>query len=174
MKIIIFDFEVFKYDTLLGCKIVNNDGSLDIFQTWNIEEIKKFYNDNLKSMWVGHNCIGYDNIIMETILKGGNPYKKSKEIVKEGNRVKAHLPIQTYDLMNGFYSLKTTEYIVGKNISESEVDFDLDRPLTDEEKKLTESYNRDDLEQTYDNFLATTESFFLRLEIIKEFAFKRK
>ena len=40
MKIIIFDFEVFKYDTLLGCKIVNNDGSLDIFQTWNIEEIK--------------------------------------------------------------------------------------------------------------------------------------
>ena len=169
MKIIIFDFEVLKYDTLLGCKIINNDGSLDIFQTWDVEEIKKFYNDNLTSMWVGHNCIGYDNIIMETILKRGNPYKKSKEIVKEGNRAKAHLPIQTYDLMNGFYSLKTTEYIVGKNISESEVDFDLDRPLTDEEKKLTESYNRDDLEQTYDNFLATMNTFSLRLEIMKEF-----
>ena len=40
--------------------------------------------------------------------------------------------------MNGFYSLKTTEYIVGKNISETSVDFDLDRPLTDEEKKLTD------------------------------------
>ena len=50
------------------------------------------------------------------------------------------------------YSLKVTELYDGKNISESEVDFDIDRPLTEEEKLLTEKYNRDDLEQTHSNF----------------------
>ena len=71
--------------------------------------------------------------------------------------------------MKGFYSLKTTECVVGKNISETPVDFNLDRPLTEEERLLTESYNRDDLEQTRDNFYAQFDDFALRLDNIKEF-----
>lgn len=169
MNILIFDFEVFKYDTLLGAKLICENGTTQIVQLWGIDEIKQFYKDQISWLWVGHNNIGYDNLILECIVNGGNPYKKSQAIVGEGIKPRCSLPIQTYDLMNGFYSLKTTEYVVGKNISETVVSFDLDRPLTDEEKRLTESYNRDDLEQTYDNFLATMNTFSLRLEIMKEF-----
>lgn len=41
-NIIIFDFEVFKYDTLLGAIVLRDDNS-EIFQTWNLAEMRKFY-----------------------------------------------------------------------------------------------------------------------------------
>ena len=41
MKIIIFDFEVFKYDVLLGAIILDNNKDPEYFQTWDKEEIKK-------------------------------------------------------------------------------------------------------------------------------------
>lgn len=65
--------------------------------------------------------------------------------------------------------LKTVECAVGKDISTSEVDFSLNRPLTAEEKALTESYNRDDLDQTLDDFYDTISEFTLRLDVINEF-----
>ena len=40
MKVIVFDFEVFKYDTLLGVYDVNEK---KFYQTWNLEEIRRFY-----------------------------------------------------------------------------------------------------------------------------------
>lgn len=170
MKIIIFDYEVFKYDTLLGTLSIDENNQITCKQIWDLDEIKQFYNDNQQSLWVGHNNLGYDDIILESQIKGQNTYKRSKQIVSDNIRYKARLPILTYDSMLGFYSLKVTECIVGKNIHESDVDFDTDRPLTDEEKQKTEAYNLDDLYQTYDNFMATFDIFSLRLEIMKEFS----
>ena len=40
MKIVVFDFEVFKYDVLLGTIILDNSAEPQVFQTWNEEEIK--------------------------------------------------------------------------------------------------------------------------------------
>ena len=171
MKIIIHDFEVFKYDVLLGTIILDEDKT-EIYQTWDKEEIKKFYNDNTNSLWVGHNNISYDEFILEGIIKDKDTYQISKSIVLKENNKKCKLPILMYDVMKGFSSLKTTEYAVGKNISETQVDFDINRPLTDEEKKLTESYNRDDLQQTLEEFNAQKDDFNLRLKIINEFKLK--
>ena len=42
MKILIFDFEVFKYDTLLGVYDVNKN---EYIQLWDKQQIKEFYND---------------------------------------------------------------------------------------------------------------------------------
>ena len=42
MKIVVFDFEVFRYDTLLGAIEITSDGK-KIFQRWDLEEIKQFY-----------------------------------------------------------------------------------------------------------------------------------
>ena len=42
MKVIIFDFEVFAYDTLLGATIIDKDGTKSIFQTWNLDDIRSF------------------------------------------------------------------------------------------------------------------------------------
>ncbi len=168
MKTLIFDFEVFKYDTLLGALIIERD-SVTRYQTWDLDEIRNFYYANKSNLWVGHNNIAYDNIILEAIVNKKNPYIISKKIVESRFAHKCSLPLITHDTMRGFYSLKTTEFIVGKNISETPIDFDLDRPLTEEERKQIESYNYDDISQTYENFIAQYDAFSIRLDIINEF-----
>ena len=95
----------------------------------------------------------------------------SKKIINSTIRPYCNLKLYYYDLMNirTPYSLKATELYDGKNISESEVDFNIDRELTEEEKLKTESYNRDDLNQTESNFNELKSEFKMRLDILKEF-----
>lgn len=169
MRFIIYDFEVFRFDTLLGCKIIFEDGHREYYQTWDLDEIRKFYDENKNNMWVGHNSSGYDDLILEAVIKKQNTYQVSKKIVNQNIRSRCHLNFNSYDSMRGIYSLKMTELAVGKNISETKVDFDLERPLTDKEKIDEEEYNRDDLNQTEENFIASFDVFSLRIDIIKEF-----
>lgn len=172
MKIIIFDFEVFKYDCLLGA--VELDGNNKrIFQTWDLDEITQFYKQHVDDIWVGHNNSFYDNHILQAVVKGkSEPEIKriSDEIVEGKRHPYVNIPLIYYDLMSEhMISLKAVEAAVGKNISTTEVDFKLDRPLTEEEKLKTESYNRDDLDQTLDDFGWLQSTFALRLDVIKEF-----
>lgn len=170
-EIIIFDFEVFKYDILLGAILIKNEKQ-ETFQIWDLEQIKKFFYIHEKAMWVGHNNLFYDNIILDAILKNKNVYETSLKIINSHYRPYDLIKFISYDLMNGsFFSLKATELVYGKNISETQVNFDIDRPLTQEEIELTESYNRDDLNQTLTNFLEKTNmgKFKARLNVIKEF-----
>ena len=168
-NLIIFDFEVFKYDCLLGAKIVSED-NVTLFQSWDPEEMKELYAQNTDSIWIGHNNSGYDNFILQTILRDGNPWKTSKAIIEERKKMYLDIDLIYYDLMCQHHcSLKLMEAYLGKNISETEVDFNLDRHLTNEEKLKTESYNRDDLDQTFDDLLFMQADFNLRLDVIKEF-----
>lgn len=167
MKVLIFDFEVFKYDVLLGIYDAN---SKEYIQTWDKEKIKQIYRENPDAIWVGHNNSHYDNFILQAILFGKDPYSVSKEIIDSDVKQKLKIKLWYYDIMTWhFVSLKVLEAQMGKNISESEVDFNLDRPLTDQEKKMTESYNRDDLDQTYADVLLVKPEMQLRLDIAKEF-----
>lgn len=173
-KIIIFDFEVFKNDTLLGTARMKDGGSLEYYQTWDLNEIKDFYNSHTSSLWVGHNNEFYDNIILQAILNDNNVYETSESLVEnEGKRSpKLDIDLNYLDLMkmiDEMYSLKMTEAAFGNDISETEVDFDLDRSLTKEEKLLTESYNRDDLNQTYNNFLKLQSDIQTRVDLLSEF-----
>lgn len=152
-KIIIYDFEVFKYDTLFGTLIINLDNNnVELFQTWNIEQIRKFYLDNKSNLFVGWNNWNYDDLILEAIVNKTSPYFISKKIIDNKNKfIKCNLPIYSYDLLDSLnkkVSLKLTELIIGKKIHTSEIDFNIDRPLLDEEKKQVEDYNKDDLLQT--------------------------
>ena len=169
MRFVIFDFEVFKYDVLLGAIVLDSDKK-ELFQSWDKEEIKTFYNNNVESVWIGHNNSHYDNYILQAIINNDNPFEISKKIVEENIKPKLTIYLRYYDLMSWhFGSLKVIEGQMGKNISESEVDFNLDRPLTDEEKKLTESYNRDDLNQTLDDSKLCKNEIQLRFDMMKEF-----
>lgn len=169
MSIIVHDFEVFKYDVLLGVIVLDDSGE-HLHQFWGEEAIRKFYYLHTNDLWVGHNNLAYDSLILEAIVNNKNPYKVSKSIINNRFRPKCKLPISMYDTMvTTFYSLKMTEYAIGKNISVTQVDFNLDRPLTDEEKRLTESYNQDDLNQTLYNLKQIYSEFSLRLNLIKEF-----
>lgn len=168
-KIIIFDFEVFKYDVLLGADILDGQSRTRV-QLWDKEQIKQFYKTYEESIWIGHNNSGYDNFILEAVVKDKNPYLVSKDIISGNHYKYCHLHLYYYDLMTGHPgSLKAIECAVGKDICTSEVDFNLDRPLTEEEKKLTNIYNGHDLDQTYDDFIYEKDEFGLRLDVIVEF-----
>lgn len=174
MKILIFDFEVFWYNTLLGYTILDGQ-KRERHQTWSLDEIRQCYEDHKTDIWVGHNNSRYDNLILQFIIN--NPKCTEHDVKTFSNSIinakyKPWLDIKLYyyDCMTAIStSLKKCEALDGKNISETEVDFGLDRPLTDEEKHLTEVYNGFDLDQTESNFMATRGVFQLRLQIISEF-----
>lgn len=173
-KQIIFDFEVFKYDCLFGSIIVT-DKDILYYQTWDLEAIKAFYELNKNSIWIGHNNEGYDNLILQSIIFGINPYKTSKSLIENSDNGRPRLKIQLFylDLMKlyrgGMYSLKMTEAACGKNISETEVDFNIDSELAFDEMLDTEKYNRDDLNQTYDNMLSLKDEIMIRFDLVNEF-----
>lgn len=173
MKIIIWDLEIFPFDFLGGFLIVHENGNKELFQSWSREEIKQFFEENrMDSIFVGHNSFSYDAPVLESILKAKNPYEVSQKIIKQNIRPRCYLNFYQWDTMSirrTPFSLKLTELISGKNISTTEVDFDLARPLILEEKLKTESYNKDDLEQTLYNFEKFYPQFELRLNIINTF-----
>ena len=172
MKIIIFDFEVFKYDVLLGLYFINDD-NIEAKQTWNLDEIRQIYQEHRDDIWVGHNNSRYDNLILQAIVQGMNETQVkeySNKIIQMKYKPWLNIHLNYYDVMTAIScSLKKTEALDGKKISETEVDFKIDRPLTIEEKQLTEQYNREDLKQTKSNFFATFGVFKLRLQLIQEF-----
>ncbi len=58
---LIYDFEIFKHDTLLG--VLDTDTN-KIVQLWDIPSIKEFAKKNLSEIWVGYNCEHYDKILL--------------------------------------------------------------------------------------------------------------
>lgn len=173
-RIIIFDYEVFRYDNLLGCIILEN-GTRRVYQEWNNLKIKNFFKENQNALWVGHNNYYYDDHITEAIVFEKNPYEISQKLVNDEGYFKLKLKFPSIDLMklkegkNNDYKLKLTELLCGKNIHETEIDFNLPRALTEEEKKQVEGYNYDDLEQTEYNFNKMQDLVKLRLGIIRKF-----
>lgn len=171
-NIIIYDFEVFKNNTLLGAIVLcNNEEKL--VQLWDLNEIINFYNNYSTDIWIGWNSSEYDTYIMQAIIMKQDPYLISKKLIKDKSYYpQKYIKLLDFDLMKTFKSktsLKLTELIRGSSIETTEVSFDLDRPLTDEEKLLTEKYNYEDLKQTLYNFNAFYYKFELQLDIIKEF-----
>lgn len=167
MKFLVLDFEVFQYDTLLGVYDVNKH---IYHQMWNRNEIVEYYNANKDAIWIGHNNSHYDNFILQALVFNENPYKLSKLIIENNFKPKLKIPLNYYDLMTWhFVSLKVLEAQMGYNICESEVDFEIDRPLTTEERAKVEEYNRADLTQTYIDLKLCKSEIQLRFDIIKEF-----
>lgn len=175
MNIAIFDFEVFRYDTLLGYGFVDlKTGNIDFKQTWSLDEMRELYNTYAAdTIWVGWNSNHYDDLIYEVIVKNTmSPFVKSKELIGKKWKPFCKFPFFGYDLLNGFLnppSLKLTEALEGDSIDTTEVDFDLQRPLTPEERRQTEQYNMSDLKRTYKNFCKFKGKFELRLSMINEF-----
>lgn len=175
MNIAIFDFEVFRYDTLLGYGFVDlKTGKCAYKQTWNLNEMRELYNTyGADTIWVGWNSNHYDDLIFEAIVKNQvSPFVKSKELIGQKWKPFCRFPFFGYDLLNGFLnppSLKLTEALEGDSIDTTEVDFDLQRPLTTEERARTEKYNMSDLKRTYKNFCKFKGKFELRIAMINEF-----
>ena len=153
--IMIYDVEIFKKDNLYVFKdyftkevfVINND----------LESLRKFYLEYRDSLFIGYNNISYDNNIFRSQLQGKNPYHVSKAVIESDDRALMYkmfdtkkTPLFSMDLYqdNRGFSLKEHAAFLGLNIMETQVDFDLDRELTDDEKLLNVDYCKNDVDAT--------------------------
>ena len=151
-----YDAEIFAHDFIVGFKN-KETGEYTFFHNDN-EGVKDFISD--ESIYCGFNTKGYDQYIIKAIVAGYSP-----EDVKQVNDwiIAGHQGWQC-PLLNDIYfrfnnidikndvrqglSLKAIEGHLGLAITESEVDFDIDRPLTQEEIADVIKYNKADLDAT--------------------------
>lgn len=184
---LVYDWEIFKHNSLLGVLDVNTDV---VTQLWGIEEIKNYIENHLDEIWIGYNADKYDKILSHGVITNAlrnelDLYNCSNTIIRAQDADapmftvlnKLHIndyyssPILSYDLLGdgAFFSLKQLEGFLGMSIVESVVPFDLDRPLTDEEKRDVEKYNRADLYGTLERFKQRKNSFKTKMLLVKEF-----
>lgn len=157
--IYIYDIEVFKKDNLFVFRdyftkewtVIHND----------LDALRKFYLANRDSLFVGYNSHSYDSNVMRAYLQGKNPFHVSKAIIESDDRALAYkmfdtkkTPLFGMDLYqdNRGFSLKEHSAFIGINIKETDVDFDLDRELTEEEQVLNELYCKNDVLATEKRF----------------------
>jgi len=171
---IFYDFEVFKYDWLAVLIDVTRKTEHVIIN--NPDQLKALYEQNTGNIWVGFYNRHYDQYVMKGIMLGLDPKRISDQIIvdgKEGWQISSvfnKVPMINYDVMpNPPVGLKTLEGFLGSNIKETEVPFDLDRPLTKEEIEQTVFYCRHDVEQTIKVFLEKIDDFNAMHGIVRAF-----
>jgi len=168
-----FDFEVYPYDWLVVIIDVINKKEHVIVN--DVEKLKDIYKKHKDDIWVGYNSRSYDQYILKGLLCGFNPKEINDYIIvknKPGWKFSSLLnqvPLNNYDVMTSFHSLKQLEGFMGNNIKESSVPFDIDRKLTPEEIEETVKYCRHDVEQTIEVFIQRKEEFESHLSLIKAF-----
>lgn len=168
-----FDFEIFKYDWLVV--IINPTERKETVIINDKEQLEEYYNKHKDEIWIGYNSRGYDQYILKGILCGFDPYKITKHIIvdKKAGYTFSNLfikfPLNNYDVGSKLHGLKQLEGFMGNNIKETEVPFDLDRKLTDEEIQQTIKYCRHDVEQTIEVWLQKKQDFDAHMDIIKTF-----
>ena len=156
-------------------------------------QVKTFVNDReglikfhekIKDNYIlcGYNNAHYDDIILKTILIGedkiGHTLKEVSDMLVTGKnayQISKHYYnfknfVPTYDCMiNKLMGLKQYEAFFGSKIYESNVDFNLQRKLTDEEMKETISYNIHDVQETIKLFELTKDDFNAQVSLIQTF-----
>lgn len=147
-----------------------------MYHIWdNKSAIQKFYEHYQRTIMVGYNSRGYDQYILKAILCDFNPYIVSQWIIEfdrqgyEFSKLFNNFHIMNYDCMVFGRSLKELEAFLGHNIQETPIPFDIDRPLTDKEKILVQGYCEHDVNETFEVFVETKDSFETVVGLIEEF-----
>lgn len=114
-------------------------------------ELIQFYNEHKDDIFISYNGRQYDTGIFKGILDGMKVGYVNDKLIKEGKKpfqvVKnaKKYPLNDYDAILKDKSLKQLEAFMGDDIRETEVDFNINRPLTEKEIKQTLYYNRHDV-----------------------------
>lgn len=156
MRLITYDCEVFAYDWL----VVFKDKETGLYTCiWNDNEALKMALDD-EGVYVSFNGKHYDQFIIKAIAAGFTPQeiKQVNDYIIGGNQgwdcpllkdfYFAFNNVDIKDDMQMGLSLKAIEGHLGISVQESTVPFDIDRPLTEEEKKETEFYCKHDVDTT--------------------------
>ena len=172
--LLFYDFEVFKEDWLVVIydmtakqkHVIVNDA----------DKLRSFYEAHVNDIWVGFNSRHYDQYILKAIILGMNPKEINDKIILKDmkgwqiSNAFLKVPLYNYDCMpNPPKGLKSLECFAGASIIESDVDFNLDRKLTDAEIEETIKYCTHDVEQTIEVFMRTIDVFNAKMHLVKEF-----
>ena len=167
------DFEVFKHNWLA---VIADPARENLAIIWDDPDaLLNYYNDYKNEIFCGYNIAHYDQYIFQSILCGFNPKEVNDFIIvedKPGFRFSSLLrkfPLIVYDAMVKQRGLKQLEGFMGHKIKESDVSFNIDRPLTELEKKEVEEYCLHDVDQLMEVFMRTKEEFDTALYFIKHF-----
>lgn len=156
----IFDCEVFRYDWLFVFKDVDS-GEYTVIHNDN-NAVKNFMTPD--KLIAGFNNKYYDNHILKAILCDADNalVKEINDFIIGGRNAWEHWFIKenkcyfdSFDLrddMQDGLSLKAIEAHLGMDIEESEVDFNIDRPLTEKELEETIFYCKYDVAATEELF----------------------
>lgn len=158
MRIVVYDIEVFKYDWIIVFyDVTRNEWTVYHNDNQSVRE----YMSQRDVVFCGFNNKEYDNFIAKAICCNAPPelIKQINDfiIVDERNGWEHWFIRQnrfwfdSFDLMDDTRegtSLKHIEAHLGWNIEESEVDFNIDRPLTPEELESTIFYCKWDVRAT--------------------------
>lgn len=167
------DFEVFKYDWL--CVIANPVNKTETVIINNPDQLSQYYNSHKDEVFIGYNIREYDSYIFKGILAAFNPWDVNDHIINKKLKgyqfsdVFRDFPLIIYDLIQLNTSLKQLEAFQGHSIYESDVDFRIDRPLTETEIEETVKYCRNDVQETMDLFLIKKADYDVQMELINEF-----
>lgn len=168
MRLIIYDCEVFKHDWLVVMKD-HESGEYTVILNDN-EALKACINEDC--IYIGFNSKHYDQFIIKAIWLGCSPeeIKELNDFIIGGGQGweyplmrENYMAFNNVDIMDDVQrglSLKAIEGHLNMNIQETEVSFDLDRPLTKEELSLTIAYCKHDVD-------ATEELMLLRKDYLK-------
>ena len=156
MRWFTYDVEVFKHDWIVVLKDKETGEHL-VFHNDN-EAVRYTISD--EAIYCGFNTKHYDQYIIKAICAGCSP----EEVKQVNDWIIGGGQGWQCPLLNGVYfrfnnvdimddvqmglSLKAIEGHLGMSIEETEVDFNLDRPLTQEELELTIKYCKHDVDAT--------------------------
>lgn len=168
------DMEVFKHNWMMVS--VNPMTKEEIVIVDDRQALANFYHENQKDIWCGFNIRNYDQWIIKAILCGFNPKEVNDWIIvdkKKGHEFSSlfyKVKLNIYDVMPNIpVSLKTLEGFLGKNIHETSVPFDIDRPLTPNEIAETIDYCKSDVYNLIDVFCQRKNEFDSQFALIKAF-----
>ena len=156
MRLISYDCEVFAYDWLVTFKDKETGQRTRI---WNDNEVLKMALSE-EGVYVGFNSKHYDQFIIKAIAAGFTTQEVKQVndfIIGGGQGWECPLLKDFYfrfnnvdikDDMQMGLSLKAIEGHLGMSVQESTVPFDIDRPLTEEERREVEFYCDHDVDTT--------------------------
>ena len=158
MRLIIYDVEVFAFDWIVVFKDVESGVHTVIHN--DSEALREcIFEDGI---YVGFNSKHYDQFIIKAAVCDFSPQeiKALNDFLIGGGRGWEYAPLKEFyfrfnnvdirdDVQLGL-SLKAIEGHMGMDIQETEVSFDLDRPLTEDELRQTVYYCTHDVDATHE------------------------
>lgn len=175
--LLFYDFEVFKYDWLVVF-IDRISGKVYKFHN-DVEALREFL--HLGNILIGFNNYNYDDIILTALIHDRysniDLYNLSQAIVTKNTKVLYKLKaraknIVSFDCMQELQmgvSLKSIECNLGVSIKESNVPWDLDRPLNEQELEDVFNYCEYDVRNTEKVYELRKDYFQAKVDIVKEF-----